>query len=564
MTEVAGSPLPMWSALSPDGVAAAAALDPVVVLPLAATEQHGPHLPLSTDVDIGIGLLTEAFSRVPDGTHAWVGAPLTVGASLEHAGFAGTRSLSADALVQAIVTYGAGLAGSGVRRLVLSNSHGGNRYALDSAALILRAEYDMLVIKASWPRFSRPDDVELPEGEWRHGIHGGALETAMMLHLRPDLVIQDAVEDFASLGEELEQTLRRVEPEGQASFAWMAGDLNPTGVVGSASLASAEMGERLVRHYGGALADVILDALEFPIGRLATSPNVRLDESTAWALVRAARSLGEPEGPDHWPRRVRLASVPDVWLDVHSDGSWEAPGRTTEAAAQLLDVFLPVAIEPDLVIGQLGQSLDGRIATESGASHYVTGDADIRRLHRLRAIIDAVIVGASTVEHDDPRLTVRLVEGEDPVRVVLDPSRRVSASSRVFAGSARATLAVRGTGGATDSGPVAEAPGTHEELSVPWSAPGELDLAVLIEKLRDRGLRRLLIEGGGRTVSGFLERGLLDRLHVTVAPILMGSGRPSVALPPISGLGEALRPVARRFTLGEDVLFDLDLRSTSA
>jgi creatinine amidohydrolase len=554
----------MWSALSPDRMAAAVARDPVVVLPLAATEQHGPHLPSSTDADIGIGLLAEAFGRLPDRTPAWVGAPVTVGASLEHSAFAGTRSIPADELVQAIVDFGAGLAAAGVRRLLLSNSHGGNRYAMDSAALILRVEHDMLVIKANWPRFPRPDDVEVPDGEWRHGIHGGAIETAMMLHLRPDLVRLDAIEDFTSLGEELERTLRRVGPEGEAPFAWMAGDLNPEGVVGRASLATAEMGERLVRHYGEALADVVLDALEFPIGRLAPSPRARLDESTAWAFVRAARSLGADVMADRWPRRVTLDSAPEVWLDVEAGGSWEASSEVTPAAGELLDLFLPVAIEPDFVIGQLGQSLDGRIATESGASHYVTGAEDIERLHRLRALVDAVIVGASTVEHDDPRLTVRLVEGADPVRVVLDPSRRLNAASRVFTGPAHATLAVRGRDGASETGAVEEAGDGYEELSVPWSGPGELDLSVLIERLRARGLRRLLVEGGGRTVSGFLERGLLDRLHVTVAPILIGSGRPSVALPPIDGLEQALRPVARRFTMGEDVLFDLDLRSTSA
>lgn len=257
-----------WSALSPEEAAAAARRDPVVVLPLGATEQHGPHLPTSTDCDIGLGLLAAALDQLPEDAEVWTLAPMTVGTSQEHGRFAGTRSLTHEELVRSIVGQGAELAGAGVRRLVLSNSHGGNRAALDAAALTLRTEHDLLVVKASWFRFARPADVELPESEWRHGLHGGALETAMMLHLRPELVRTDAVADFPSLGQELERTLRRLGPEGEASFAWLADDLNPLGVVGNARLATAAMGQRLVAHYGRVLAEVILDARDFPLARL--------------------------------------------------------------------------------------------------------------------------------------------------------------------------------------------------------------------------------------------------------------------------------------------------------
>ena len=126
----------------------------------------------------------------------------------------------------------------------------------------------MLVVKASYFQFDRPDSVGLPDSEWRHGLHGGAVETAMMLHLRPGRVRTDEVSDIRSLGAELEQTMRRLGPEGQASFSWLAEDLHPTGVVGDARLANASMGERLVAHYARALADVILDARDFPLDRL--------------------------------------------------------------------------------------------------------------------------------------------------------------------------------------------------------------------------------------------------------------------------------------------------------
>ena len=127
----------------------------------------------------------------------------------------------------------------------------------------------MLVVEASYFRFERPQDADLPDSEWLHGLHGGAVETAMMLHLRPDLVRADAIARFPSLGEELETTMRRLGPEGQASFSWLAGDLNPQGVVGDATLATAELGERLVAYYAQALAEVVLDARDFPLDRLS-------------------------------------------------------------------------------------------------------------------------------------------------------------------------------------------------------------------------------------------------------------------------------------------------------
>ena len=261
----------MWTSLDAEETAAAIERDPVVVLPLAATEQHGPHLPVTTDIDIGQGLLDAAFRALPDDGEAWALPPVTVGASDEHLNFRGTRSVSSEELTRLIHETGARLAEAGVRRLVLSNSHGGNRHAMEVAGIRLRREHAMLVVKASYFRFARPD-VGLPDAEWRHGLHGGAVETAMMMHLHPDRVTSDAVAEFPSFGAELEETLRRVGPEGQASFAWLAEDLNPSGVVGDARLASAEMGARLVEHYARALGEVIADAKRFPLERLRTDP----------------------------------------------------------------------------------------------------------------------------------------------------------------------------------------------------------------------------------------------------------------------------------------------------
>jgi len=539
-----------WDALSAPEMLDAAQRDPVVVLPLGATEQHGPHLPASTDNDIGQGLLDAALARLRAGSEVWTLDPITVGTSEEHGRFDATESVSTAELIQLLVERGAALARAGVRRLVLFNSHGGNRAAIDAAALALRATHDLLVVKANYFRFARPNDVELPEREWRHGLHGGALETAMMLHLRPDLVRRDSIANFRSLGEALEGSLRRVRPEGEAPFAWLAGDLNPRGVVGDARLATPALGARLVEHYAGVLAEVILDALAFPIDALArtaqTSGGPSIDERVAWTLLLAVE-------PGARPGRVAAEEDPGVWLEVGADGSWRASGQVSPGARDVFDMYLPLRVARDFVIGQLGQSLDGRIATDAGASHFVTGRRDIERLHRLRALVDAVVVGASTVAHDDPRLTVRLVEGPSPVRVVLDPSGRIALDRKVFTDPSAHTLVVVGEGG-----PAAGT--TKNEIRVPWSERDGFDLSALLTRLRSRGLRRILVEGGGVTVSRFLQAGLLDRLHLTVAPMLIGSGRPSITLDAIETLDQALRPKCRRFILGEDVLFDLDLR----
>lgn len=258
----------IWRELTSGELGKMADSDPVAVLPLAAVEQHGPHLPLATDGIIGAGLLDAALEDLADEVPVLVLPTQIIGTSPEHASFPGTLSLEPDTLGRVLRELGGSLARAGLRRLVVSNSHGGNRSVVDTAALALRRDHGMLVVKAHYFRFPRPADVDLPEREWIHGLHGGALETAMMLHLRPDLVRREAIDSFPSLGEELASSLVRVAPEGQAAFAWSAEDLSAQGVVGDATLADADMGARLVRHYASCLADVIDDARRFPLERL--------------------------------------------------------------------------------------------------------------------------------------------------------------------------------------------------------------------------------------------------------------------------------------------------------
>ena len=282
-----------------------------------------------------------------------------------------------------------------------------------------------------------------------------------------------------------------------------------------------------------------------------------IDERTAWALVRAV--AGRVGAGELLPLEVSPAEVlPDGAgdedrLHVDASGAWFASRSVSGEARDLIDLYLPLATRARFVLGQLGQSLDGRIATETGASHYVTGPEDILRLHRLRALVDAVVVGGGTVAADDPRLTVREVEGRNPVRVVIDPEARLDPQRRIFQDGAARTVLVR-------RAPLemTRARAFGDEIVVPSPGDGRLDLHELIRALRDQGLGRVLVEGGGITVSRFLEAGLLDRLHVCVAPMIIGSGRASFTLPPIRSLGDALRPTTRHFRLGDDVLFDLD------
>ena len=243
--------------------------DPVVILPVAAIEQHGPHLPLSTDLDIGIGLLDKAFAYLPPKFPVWVLPAQAVGTSAEHLTFPGTLSIDANLLGDLIFAQGKALARSGVRRLLVTNSHGGNRQAIDTAALRLQRELGLLVIKSNYFLWPRPSGVTFPDAEWRHGLHGGAVETAMMLHLKPDLVRTQQLLDAPSLGRFLEQTLGHVDTTNEgASLAWLAEDLHSSGVAGNSTLATASIGKHLVDGYGRVLSEIIQDTKDFPLDRL--------------------------------------------------------------------------------------------------------------------------------------------------------------------------------------------------------------------------------------------------------------------------------------------------------
>ena len=265
---------------------------------------------------------------------------------------------------------------------------------------------------------------------------------------------------------------------------------------------------------------------------------------------------------------VRDGVLPPDTVLRQAQGTWVHDLAPQDPRRAWLDLYLPVCNggrDGPFVVGHLGQSVDGFIATCTGDSNFVTGSENIHHLHRMRALCDAVVVGAGTAASDDPRLTTRLVEGDSPLRVVLDPRRRLPAGLRLFTdGEARSLRVSSAAAGADLLDAQQRRTAQHEELLLPATARGDLDLHLLLRALSTRGCRRIFVEGGGSTVSSFLEAGLLDRLHLAVAPLIIGSGRPAVRLTERERLGDCLRPPAKVYRMGDDVLYDFDLRGAAA
>jgi creatinine amidohydrolase len=244
----------------------------IAVLPLAATEQHGPHLPLGTDVMIGEAYLARVRELLPANIPATFLPQQTTGISTEHIHYPGTLTLPADVALKTWTVLGEGVAYAGIKKLVIVTSHGGNSAAMSLVAQELRAQYALFVVTTSWSRLCAAERLFSAE-EVRHGIHGGAVETSIMLARYPESVRQEAIADFRPASVAMEKDYRWLSAQRPAPFAWQAQDLHESGAMGDATKASAAYGEQLLDHGARAFCELLEEVDGFDVNKLAGAPH---------------------------------------------------------------------------------------------------------------------------------------------------------------------------------------------------------------------------------------------------------------------------------------------------
>ena len=251
-----------WTDIHWPDFSAAAAARWIAVLPLSATEQHGPHLPVGTDVMIAQAYLARVRELLADHVPATFLPLQPVGISTEHTSYPGTLTLPVDVALKSWMALGESVARAGLRKLVVVTSHGGNSAAMSLVAQDLRAQHGLFVVTTGWSRVGAPEGLFTPE-ELHHGVHGGAVETSIMLARYPHAVRRDAIADFRSASIAMEKDYRRLSAHRPAPLAWQAQDLHANGAAGDATLASAEKGQRLLDHGARAFCELLADVDRF-------------------------------------------------------------------------------------------------------------------------------------------------------------------------------------------------------------------------------------------------------------------------------------------------------------
>lgn len=243
----------------------------IAVLPVAAVEQHGPHLPVGVDAMIGQGYLDAVMELLPDDLPAVFLPMQSIGMSNEHLGFPGTLSLSPETVIRAWTEIGESVYRAGVRKLLLVNSHGGNVPMIDIVARNLRVRLGMLAVTISWHRFGYPEGL-FSGRERTHGIHAGGVETALVQAFRPEVVRTDLIADFPAATLGMEQEFAYLRAGVPAGFGWMAQDISPVGAIGDAGEGSAEKGEACAKYGARAFIGLLSDVNRFDLGRLPPGP----------------------------------------------------------------------------------------------------------------------------------------------------------------------------------------------------------------------------------------------------------------------------------------------------
>jgi creatinine amidohydrolase len=264
---MAGLPRRYWQEMTTEEFSALDAARVVAVLPVAAIEQHGPHLPVAVDALINEGILRRMLELLPEGAPVTVLPALPIGRSDEHGSFPGTLSLAPETVIRLWEEVAEGVARVGVRKLALFNSHGGQPQLLDIVGRNLRVRHRMLVVQVNAYRLWDAGGM-FGEEELRHGIHGGAIETSIMLHLHPGLVRRDKLADFTPRSVGLAARYRHIGAHGRVPFSWLTQDLSDSGACGDATQARAEHGRELVEQAARAFAAILQELDQMPLETL--------------------------------------------------------------------------------------------------------------------------------------------------------------------------------------------------------------------------------------------------------------------------------------------------------